>query len=181
MSFAYGFKGLGDQEDNPKYMLRRNIPELKEYYGYLSGVIFLLPFSVFGLFTGTLTDVVKSRKLLFGIVSILWSTTTLAQALYPNIYLFIGMRFLLGVFESAGNPLMYSLLRDMFPANQRATATSIVGSTISLGAAVSSLSILMIENFGWRVNYYITAGYGMGIGVIAILFLREPKRGQYEN
>ena len=59
------------------------------------------------------------------------------------------MRFLLGTFESTGNPLMYSLIRDYFPPNQRATATSIVGSTISLGTAVSSLSIILIDNFGW--------------------------------
>lgn len=38
----------------------------------------------------------------------------------------------------------------------------------------------MIENLGWQMNYYITAGYGMFIGVFAILFLREPKRGKFE-
>lgn len=180
MGYAFGYDGVGDKFNNPIYELRTAIPEMETYYGLLSGVIFLLPFSIFGLFTGRLVDVVSSRIILFGLVSILWSMTTLVQALKPNIFLFMAMRFLLGVFESTGNPLMYSLLRDYFPADQRATATSIVGSTISLGAAVSSLSILMIDSFGWRINYYVTAGYGAFIGFVAILLLREPKRGQFD-
>lgn len=119
MSYAFGYEGEGDtfHAGSTYYEIRSAIPEMEDMYGLLSGVIFLLPFSVFGLFMGNLVDVVPSRKNLFGIVSILWSSTTFVQAIYPNIYLFCGMRFLLGMFESAGNPLMYSLLRDYFPAN----------------------------------------------------------------
>lgn len=181
MSYAFGFNGKDYKDDNPFYELRTAIPEMAVYYGLLSGVIFLLPFSILGIFTGRLVDIVPSRKLMFGLVSILWSTTTLVQALFPNIYVFIIMRFFLGVFESTGNPLMYSLLRDLFPPNQRSTATSIVGSTISLGAAISSLSILMINNFGWQVNYYVTAAYGITVGIVAILFMKEPERGAFDK
>ena len=45
---------------------------------------------------------------------------------------------------------------------------------------MGSISLLLIPVVGWRMTYYIIAGYGMGIGVISILFLREPKRGQFD-
>lgn len=117
MGYAFGYDGSGAKFNDPFYELRTAIPTMEIYYGLLSGVIFLLPFSIFGLFTGRLVDVVSSRSFLFGIVSILWSSTTLIQALKPNIWLFMGMRFLLGILQSTGNPLMYSLLRDFFPAD----------------------------------------------------------------
>lgn len=150
------------------------------WYGYLTGLIFLIPYAILGIFTGNMIDGVGNRKNLFGLVSILWSCTTLIQALYPNIYVFIGMRFLLAVFESFGSPLMYSLLRDYFPPSRRVIVTSIVGCTINFGDAMSSLSLLLIKTFGWQFSYYVTSGYGIAIGVIAIVFLREPRRGQYE-
>ena len=91
------------------------------------------------------------------------------------------MRFLLAVFESTGNPLMYSLLRDYFPPSKRVLTTSIVGSTINLGVALSSLSLILIDTYGWQVSYYVTSSYGIAIGIIAFVALREPKRGQFDN
>lgn len=77
MGYAFGFKGKGYKCGDEFYECSKAIPEMELYYGLLSGVIFLLPFSIFGLFTGRLVDVVSSRTKLFGIVSILWSSTTL--------------------------------------------------------------------------------------------------------
>lgn len=162
---------------NPVFELRTAIPELDVFYGLIVGVIFLLPFSILGIFTGRLVDSVSSRKNLFGLASILWSSTTLVQALFPNIIVFTVMRFFLAVFESTGNPLMYSLLRDLFPPSKRVLTTSIVGSTINLGVALSSLSLIIIDFYGWQMSYYVTSGYGVFIGLVAFVLLREPKRG----
>ena len=76
---------------------------------------------------------------------------------------------------------MYSLLRDFFPPSKRVLTTSIVGSTINLGVALSSLSLLMIDFLGWQNAYYITASYGIIIGILFFIILREPARGQYDK
>ena len=76
---------------------------------------------------------------------------------------------------------MYSLLRDFFPPSKRVLTTSIVGSTINLGVALSSLSLIMIDFLGWQMAYYITAAYGVFIGIMFFIVLREPKRGQYDK
>ena len=110
----------------------------------MSGLAFLIPYSLVGLYTGSLTDSTDNRKNLIGIVSILWSTTTLLSGAVDSFAVFAGMRVLLGVLESASNPLAYSLIRDYFPPEQRSTANSILTSSIYIGGAVSSLSILLI-------------------------------------
>lgn len=83
----------------------------------LSGLAFLIPYSLVGLYTGSLTDKTENRKNLLGVVSILWSVTTLLSGAVDSFTVFAGMRVLLGVLESASNPLAYSLIRDYFPAD----------------------------------------------------------------
>ena len=140
----------------------------------------MIPYSFVGLYTGSLTDSTDNRKNLIGLVSILWSTTTLLSGAVDSFAVFAGMRVLLGVLESACNPLAYSLIRDYFPSDQRSTANSILNSSIYIGGAVSSLSILLIQNFGWRDDYIFTGLAGMLFGLSAILFLKEPERGQFD-
>ena len=133
-----------------------------------------------GLFTGTLSDKTENRKNLLGIVSILWSITTVISGSVDSFTVFATMRVLLGVIESANNPLAYSLIRDYFPPEYRSTANSILTSSIYIGGAISSLSILLIQNYGWRNDYVITGVVGILFGFMAILFLQEPERGKYD-
>mmetsp|Transcript_3752 Transcript_3752/g.6403 ORF Transcript_3752/g.6403 Transcript_3752/m.6403 type:complete len:91 (-) Transcript_3752:966-1238(-) len=86
----------------------------------------------------------------------------------------VGFRVLLGIFESFFNPLAYSLIRDYFPSSRRSTANSILQSGVYAGQAASSLSILLISRFGWRDDFMITGGVGMALGLVPILFMREP-------
>ena len=155
------------------------IPGLEEYFGVISGVVFLLPFSTVGLFTGKMTDLISKRALLLGLCSILWSSTTMIQAYYPNFYVFIAMRIILGILESFSNPLAYSLIRDMFPPMQRSTANSSIQSSIYLGSALSSLNIVLIDNLGWKQTYYIIGLFGIVAGVLTVLLVSEPERGAY--
>ena len=143
-----GYKGTGDKA-NEFYQIDMAIPGLVTYFGIISGIVFLLPFSIVGLFTGKLTDKITRRALVLGCCSILWSSTTLLQAIYPNFSFFITMRIFLGIFESFSNPLAYSLIRDMFPPSQRSTANSSIQSSIYLGSAMSSLNIVLIDYVGW--------------------------------
>ena len=94
---------------------------------------------------------------------------------------FAFMRILLGVFESACNPLAYSLIRDYFPPSKRSTANSILTSSIYLGGALSSLSILLIQQTGWRGDYYLTGGAGVAAGIASLVLLKEPIRGILDN
>lgn len=118
---------------------------------------------------------------MLGVLSILWSLTTVLAGYVDSFEAFAIMRVLLGILESANNPLAYSLIRDYFPPELRSTANSIFTSSIYVGGAFSSLSILLIEKFGWRGDYEITGGIGIIAGVIGLIALEEPIRGQFES
>lgn len=71
-----------------------------------------------------------------------------------------------------------SLLTDYFPEKSRTLAFSVVAIGVILGMSMNQLSNGIVTLVGWR-NYYIYLGIVWGsLGVITILALREPPRGQ---
>jgi MFS family permease len=88
-------------------------------------------------------------------------------------------RVLHGIISSAINPLSYSLVADLFPSDKRSTANSILSSAVYVGVALSSLTILLIKNFGWRNSYFIMGGSGMLFAGFIALFMSHPKRGTF--
>ena len=162
--------------------MKLSFPEMESLFGVLSGLAFLIPFSFFGLFTGKLADVDSlKRKDLLGVLSIVWSMTTVVSGSTDSFLVFASMRVLLGVFESANNPLAYSLIRDLFPPDFRSTAQSIMMSSIYFGGALSSLSIILIHKIGWRGDYQVTGSIGVLSGLLCLFFLNEPIRGQFDT
>ena len=101
----------------------------------------------------------------------------MASGYFNSFYLLFVMRVLLGIIESSCNPLAFSLVRDLFPAYLRSTAQSILTSSIYMGQAVSSLSILLIETSGWRGSYIITGFIGLVTAIVVIVGIKEPSRG----
>ena len=173
-SLAYAANHKIGEGDDSYYQIEKEYPDLKTQFGLINGTLFLIPYSVFGLVSGQWTDGIKRKTVAVGIVCMLWSATTFAMGYFESYSVFIGCRVLLGVFESFFNPLAYSLIRDYFPASQRATANSIFASGVYTGQGASSLSILLISNYGWRNDFLITGSIGMILGVLPILILKEP-------
>ena len=54
---------------------------------------------------------------------------------------------------------------------------SLFNSGIYLGGALASLSGLLIANAGWAWAYMIVGAIGGGLGVVFLMFVREPERG----
>ena len=153
------------------YEIKEAFPPLQEYYGLLSGLGYIVPFVGFGFLVGSLSDQVKSRKLFMGLAVLVWSGCVAVTGFTDSFTVFVLMRVLLGVFESITNPVSYSLLRDIFPPDYRSTANSILTSGVYVGEAVSSLSILVISNYGWRADYFFHAGIGAVLAACSLLVL----------
>jgi MFS family permease len=86
------------------------------------------------------------------------------------------MRVLFGIISSCCYAPSVSLIRDYFPYEKRALANSIFSSYFYLGSAISSLSTLLIKNFGWRTTYDIISIFGVSVGFICFAVLYEPRR-----
>ena len=87
---------------------------------------------------------------------------------------------MLGFFEAFCGPPAYSLIVDYFPPEVRTTANAIYAFGIYVGNALSSMIILMISNLGWRWAYAITGFVGIFIGILVLIFVKDPIRGRFE-
>ena len=90
------------------------------------------------------------------------------------------MRILLGLFEACIGPPAYSLITDFFPPEKRTLANSVYSFGIYIGAALSNITIIIIEAIGWRMTYFCIGCFGVCIGVIGMLVIRDPERGRFE-
>ena len=149
---------------------------LPKYYPLLSGIAFLLPQCICGVYMGVITDKVNRVRLL-GIACILWSSTTLVDFVVDDFYIFTAMRVMLGIFSAAAIPPALSLIRDYFPPNYRSQANSIFAFSDFLGAGISSLSLIFIAEYGWREDYGLTGLVGVLSGILCLTVLQEPERG----
>ena len=151
----------------------------KSIYGIASGFAFTAFFSVVVLFSGVASDNC-SRRLLLGVAGILWSFTSITTSFSVNVTEVVASRMMLGFFEAFCGPPAYSLIADYFPPEKRTTAIAIYNLGIYVGNALSSLIIVMIETFGWRIAYLTTGIVGITFGLLCLIFIVDPIRGRFE-
>lgn len=148
-------------------------------YGVLSGVTFALVSGIFAIFSGILVDRI-SRKLFLIVAGILWGGLTLAQSFAVGFVTILIPRVLMEISITACNACAYSLISDYFSSKYRARASSIYTLGLYLGVACSSLTILFVNEVGWRNSYRIVAGISLFVTFLT-LFISEPKRGCYNS
>ncbi len=136
-------------EQNPIFDIKAEYPSLVTNYGLIAGLVYTLPYSVVGLFMGSLADRFN-RKYMLAATLALGGLSSIITGWCSSFPLLIGMRIAHGSLNSATNPLSYSLVSDIVPPERRATANSIISSGIYIGFAISSLSIIAIKKIGWR-------------------------------
>lgn len=86
------------------------------------------------------------------------------------------MRIFHGALSSATNPLSYSLVADYFPPEKRGTPNAILSTGNFIGIALSSISILLIKNFGWRQTYGIMGGLGIMAAFFSLFMVTDPRK-----
>lgn len=143
LSYAYGYTGVGLLAGNPTYEISKFIPELDKYYGIFTGLVYTVPYALFGLVAGQISDKVN-RKLFLGIVIILASLSMGLTGFGATIGILGAMRVVGGMLNASSNPLSFSLVTDYFPPENRATANSLIQAGNYVGVGFSSLTILLI-------------------------------------
>ena len=147
-------------------------------YGNLTGLAYTLPFAIFGLFVGKLTETVNRKWALAAVIGLAASSMGFTGFI-DSFLVLAAMRVFHGMINSSTNPLSFSLISDYFPPDKRATANSIIHSGQYIGTAMGSISILLIKQFGWRSTYGIMAAISAVVSGMIALFVREPMRGRY--
>ena len=146
-------------------------------YGLLASVAFTLLFAITSLFAGGLADRYDRKLLTIG-STIAWSgavfaTATSASGDYNQVLI---ARIFMGLACAFTTPSAYTLIKDLVPKEMTSLANSLYGSGVYLGGGLSSLSLLLDQNVGWRGTSDFVAGYGLIAAVCAAVLLpQDPK------
>lgn len=164
---------------NPIYEITTAFPNLKNYFGLMTGFLYTIPFALFGMIIGKKSDKMNRKNSLALFMAL--SGLTIGISAFGSFPTFMIMRILHGLFNAATNPFSYSLITEYFPADKRAVANSLIHSGTYIGNSVSSISILLVSKFGWKLTYAIMGFAGFLIMGLVLMLIKEPERGRYAS
>ncbi|SFU14314.1 spinster family MFS transporter [Pseudomonas marincola] len=148
--------------------------------GLISGLAFAAIYSVMGLPAGRLADRI-SRKHLLTVTAVLWATATIFCGMATSFWVLVFARMLVAVFEAPVTPASFSLIADLYPAQQRSLAISFFTGAPSVSAIVGlGVGAWVIDNWGWRSGFYLIATLVLLVSTVLGVFVREPQRGYWD-
>ncbi len=144
-------------------------------FGLLTGLIFIIFYSVAGLFMGVLADKVNRTRLIAGGLA-LWSALTALSGAAKGFASLAIPRLFIGVGESIMTPTSMSLLADRFPSSRLGFASGVYYMGVPVGVAASLIIVAYLEPIlGWRGCFYALGGVGVLLALM-MLFLKETPR-----
>ena len=149
--------------------------------GFLGGIAFATFYTFVGIPLARLADRGVRRNILTVCLA-LWSAMTVLSGLVLNFWQLLLARIGVAVGEAGGSPPSHSMISDLFPAHQRATALGIYSLGIPIGSMIGYLAGGWInEAFDWRTAFLVVGVPGLILAVLVRFTLKEPPRGQAEG
>jgi MFS transporter, Spinster family, sphingosine-1-phosphate transporter len=151
----------------------------KEQVGYLTSA-FLLCYMFAAPFVGPLADR-YSRKVIIVVGAIFWSGLTLLTAVTHTYGELLVRHTLVGIGEATFVTIAPTFVADLFAEDKRGRILGVFYLAIPVGSAAGYLlGGHLAPIHGWRFPFYIAAAPGFLIA-IAVSFLKEPERGQFDT
>ncbi|MBI1199935.1 MAG: MFS transporter [Phenylobacterium sp.] len=143
-------------------------------FGLLTGLVFLVFYSVAGLFMGILADLTHRPRLIAVAIG-LWSLLTAASGAARGFVSLALPRAMIGVGESALTPSAMSLLADSVDRARMGLAAGIYYMGVPLGTGAGLLVAGYLgPAIGWRNCFYVLGAIGLAVASI-YLFVPEPR------
>jgi MFS transporter, Spinster family, sphingosine-1-phosphate transporter len=147
--------------------------------GYLTSA-FLGFYVIAAPFVGPLADR-YSRKLIICLGALFWSGLTLLTAVTHNYTELLIRHTLVGVGEATFVTIAPTFVADLFREEKRGRILGVFYLAIPVGSAGGYLlGGNLAPHHGWRYPFYIAAAPGFLLA-LAVLFLKEPERGQFDS
>ena len=145
--------------------------------GLLSGTAFGIFYATLGIPIARIADRV-SRKGVMAVSLTIWSAMTALCGSASSFFSLLAFRVGVGIGEAGGSPPAHSMISDLFPESQRATAMGIFSLGVPLGIMIGFMAGgFMNDILGWRMAFLIVGLPGIVLAGIVALTLREPPRG----
>jgi predicted MFS family arabinose efflux permease len=145
--------------------------------GLLSGLAFAAFYATLGIPVAMWADR-GNRRNIIALALAIWSGMTAISGLAQNFWQLLLARMGVGVGEAGGTPPATSMIADLYPPQERATALGIYTGGIGLGIMAGfALGGYVYELWGWRAAFFAAGIPGLILALIVRLGIPEPVRG----
>ena len=145
--------------------------------GLLSGTAFAIFYATLGMPLAVVADRWNRRNLI-GLSLAVWSGMTAVSGLAMNFWQLAVARIGVGIGEAGCSPSAHSMLADLYPAENRATALSVYALGIPIGIMFGMFAGGAIaDTFGWRIAFFVVGVPGLFLSLIVFMTVKEPPRG----
>ena len=149
--------------------------------GLLLGLGFAIFFTLLALPIARLAEHWSRTRIISVSVAVAGGMLSLC-GMAQNFWQFLMLRIGVGASDAGFGPPVASLLGDHYPANKRASATTIIWLGAPLGAVVGSVAGGWIaQEWGWRVWFFALGAPAFMLALVAFFTLREPPRGMSDT
>jgi EmrB/QacA subfamily drug resistance transporter len=115
------------------------------------------------------------RKKVFLSSLILFTVSSLACGLAPNIYVLIAFRFLQGIGGASFLPTASGIVSDYFPEN-RERAIGLFTSIFPIGGIIGpNLGGWIVSRYSWRYVFYINLPVGLALMALIMVLLKDSR------
>jgi len=148
--------------------------------GLLTGIMFAVFYATLGMPMAMWADR-RNRRNLISFSVFLWSGMTALCGAAASFTQLLLLRIGVGVGEAGSNPPSHSIIADLYPKEERATAMAIFGTGINWGILIGFLVGGWInEWYGWRTAFVVVGLPGIFLAVLVRFTLKDPPRGYAE-
>ena len=149
--------------------------------GFLAGFSFAVFYATLGIPIAMWADRGNRRNIVTLALTV-FSIMTVLCGMAVNFVLLAMARIGVGVGEAGASPPSHSIISDLFPPKERATAMGIFAMGVNVGIMIGFFVGGWInELYGWRAAFMTVGIPGLVLAVIVRLTLNEPVRGASEG
>jgi len=107
-----------------------------------------------------------------------WGVFTSLSAAVPimaaALWVLVGVRFALGMGEAVVYPASNRLVAKWIPSSERGVANGLIFAGVGVGAGITPPLIrYVLENYGWRWSFWVSATIGTVAGIVWYLIARD--------
>ena len=149
--------------------------------GFLIGLTFAIFYATLGMPIAMLADRTNRRNII-ALATTIWSGMTVVCAFVGSYAQLAMARIGVGIGEAGSSPPSHSMISDLFPQAERATAMGIFAMGINLGLLIAYLGGgWMSEHWGWRTTFIVVGLPGIIIALLVRFTLIEPPEARLKR
>ncbi len=123
-----------------------------------------------------------NRRNIVSLSLLIWSGMTAISGFVQSFAQLLLARIGVGVGEAGGSPPSHSMISDIYPPHQRASAIGFYSMGVNIGILFGFLAGGWLnEFFGWRVAFLVVGIPGVLLAIVLRLTMAEPIRGIHDG